>query len=312
MSQLSRRRFLLGSLAVPLGAVIAACGDETATLQLSVSDDAAPAPAAPPATPEPFVISGEQELSMMAGTAYETPLYVFGSGIAGPITLVLGGVHGNEPGGWTAAERVVDEVRPASGALLVIPRANKLAIQQFVRTTDDLADLNRAYPGKPDGLPMERMAAEIVARMNQFHVSHVIDMHESWAFYKDRPQNGTAYLGQTVATYPTPPAVSLGQSVVDAQNQRIRAPFEEFFFRQSVSGNSQANPPSLLPAVTRMPSNGQNGQQGGSRSSLGLPLYVPGTMAFLVEMGQQQPLERRVQLHVELLLEFMRQLGSLT
>jgi predicted deacylase len=41
--------------------------------------------------------------------------------------MVLGGVHGNEPGGWFAAETVADWV-PASGELLVLPRANITAI----------------------------------------------------------------------------------------------------------------------------------------------------------------------------------------
>ena len=44
----------------------------------------------------------------MAGTPYETPLYIFGSGQPGEIITVLGGVHGNEPGGWLAAERIVE------------------------------------------------------------------------------------------------------------------------------------------------------------------------------------------------------------
>ena len=76
------------------------------------------------------------------------------------------------------------------------PRANQLATESFVRTTDDLGDLNRLYPGDPQGLPMARMAFAIVETMRKLRVTTLMDMHESWAFYKGRPQNGTIFLGR--------------------------------------------------------------------------------------------------------------------
>jgi hypothetical protein len=242
----------------------------------------------------------------MGGTPHEAQLYVYGTGVHGPIVAVLGGVHGNEPGGWLGAERAVERVRPATGALLVVPRANRVAIPLFARTTPELGDLNRAYPGNADGLPMERMALEIVEMLRAYHVSHLVDMHESWAFYRDRPQNGTAFLGQTVATNPSEPGISLAQSVVETVNQRVQARHEEFFFREFPRGRLP-EPNSPLPFDTS--GNPQAAVSGGSRSSLGLPNHVPGLVSFLVEMGQQQPLERRVALHVEVLEQLMRQVG---
>jgi hypothetical protein len=49
---------------------------------------------------------------------------------------------------------------------------------------------------------------------------------------------------------------------------------------------------------------------GGARSSLGLPSYVKGLGAILVEMGQQQALERRVQLHVDIATELLNRLDA--
>jgi hypothetical protein len=46
-----------------------------------------------------------------------------------------------------------------------------------------------------------------------------------------------------------------------------------------------------------------------SRSSLGLSTHIPGLVALLVEMGQQQAIERRVALHVDIVTEAMRQAG---
>ena len=87
----------------------------------------------------------------MEGTPQATDIYIFGSGQPGNVLMVLGGVHGNEPGGWFGAERLMKTLRPNTGAFLVVPYANKLATQSFVRTTDELGDLNRLYPGDPNG-----------------------------------------------------------------------------------------------------------------------------------------------------------------
>jgi hypothetical protein len=248
----------------------------------------------------------------MAGTPQETPLYVFGSGQPGPVLAVLGGVHGNEPGGWLAADELLETFRPATGAFLVIARANRLATQQFVRTTDDLGDLNRLYPGDPNGLPMARMAYEIVQTLREFHVSVTIDMHESWAFYKDRTasQTGTAFLGQTVSSS-TPQGLTLGRDVIDVVNQRIQAPWEEMILREFPPPGFvfPASPPSGTPEPTIAPSSTNAPVGGRSRSSLALSTHVPGSVALLVEMGQQQALARRVALHVDIVEEVARRVG---
>jgi hypothetical protein len=197
-ASLSRRRLLRFAAASPFAAVFAACGGSNhgspSTAGSADTDTGilvSPVTRAdPPATPTPeppFVIpAGEQKLALMAGTPYETPMYVYGSGQPGKILMTLGGVHGNEPGGWQAAERLQATFRPARGAFIVVPRANKVPIQYFERTLPELGDLNRLYPGDPNGLPMARMAAQIVDALREFHVDALLDMHESWAFYKDQ------------------------------------------------------------------------------------------------------------------------------
>jgi hypothetical protein len=299
MAALSRRKLLMGLAALP-GVVGFACSssDDEPSVTEKLAGAEQPGEPAPTATPEPpfIVATGETQRMMMAGTPYETPLHVFGSGVQGSIIMVLGGVHGNEPGGWLAAERVVDTIRPTSGALLVMPRANKVAVNLFERTTDELSDLNRAYPGDPNGKPMQVMASQIIGVLREFHVNALIDMHESWAFYNNRTQNGTAFLGQTVSTYPEEPGVTLAKTVVENVNSRIQAPIEEFFYRDRTFGG--ANGQTLTTPI--------NPAQGVSSSSLGIPRWVPGLSAILVEMGQQQPLERRIALHVDILKEAMR------
>jgi hypothetical protein len=215
--------------------------------------------------------------------------------------MVLGGVHGNEPGGWLAAERLQANFRPTQGAFLVIPRANKIAVNAFDRTGGQ-GDLNRSYPGAPDSAtPMARMAAQIIETLREFHVDALLDMHESWAFYKDRAQNGTAFLGQTVASPPVEPGLTLVREIVQAVNRTIRSPQEELFDRQFPGPQQDGrNLPSSTPTPGPPPS---------GTSSLNLNREVPGLIPILVEMGQQQVLERRVQLHVDIFTELAHRLG---
>jgi Succinylglutamate desuccinylase / Aspartoacylase family len=321
-ARFSRRRLIQFGGLLPLGALLAACSgndeakDAPAAAVVSTSTPV-PEPTAT-ATPEPpfIVAEGEQHHLLMEGTPEETPIHIFGSGREGPIMAILGGVHGNEPGGWLAAEQICDTLRPADGALIVVPRANTLAVQQFVRTTDDLGDLNRLYPGDDSGLPMARMASEIVATLRQCHVSLLIDMHESWAFFRDRTdtQTGTAFLGQTISSRGQI-GESLAKVLVETMNTRLQAPYEEFYFRQWPPRGFSLSTPSADSMGTPTPEPGTSGPNavfGGSRSSLGLANYIPGLSAILVEMGQQQPLERRIAMHVDIVQEAMRQVGIQT
>ena len=182
--------------------------------------------------------------------------------------MVLGGVHGNEPGGWLAAERLQTAFRPAQGAFLIIPRANKQATFAFDRT-GGIGDLNRLYPGdSQSSQPMARMAAQIVDVLREFHVDVLLDMHESWAFYKDRQQNGTAFLGQTVATAPVQPGISLIHDIVAAVNSRMQSSQEELFDRQFPGPQQDGR---NLPSSTPTPGPPPTGT-----SSLNLNRNVPG------------------------------------
>jgi hypothetical protein len=310
MPRLTRRKLLSLLSLTPL-AIIACAGDRLATGGQEATPEgasaspttAAEAPSPPAPTPEPPLVlpAGEGRLLLMAGTVYETPLYVFGSGRPGKTALVLGGVHGNEPGGWLAADRVVQQLRPENGALLVVPRANRVAINLLERTTEALADLNRSYPGFDDGRPMERMATEIVNAIREFRVDLVHDMHESWAFYKDRTTNGTAFLGETVATNGEQGA-TLVKTVIERVNAAVLYEHEKFWFRD-FGQPQQSQAGADLPRQADIPPPGRG------TSSLGLNRFFPGLITVLVEMGQQQALERRIALHIQVLTEVLRETG---
>jgi hypothetical protein len=173
---ISRRDLLRLAALGGAAAAFLACSND-AISPLAVVEDGSnagdppsmPAAAATP-TPRPVPPAGVTERALLPGTEWETPLIATHSGNAGPSVMFLGGVHGNEPGGWLAAD-VVATWAPAVGSILVVPRANIVADRAFVRTTPELGDLNRLYPGSHDDeLPMARMAATIIDVAREFVV----------------------------------------------------------------------------------------------------------------------------------------------
>ena len=323
MEPLSRRQALRLLAGGALGAVLAACGT-------SAKPARAPAPSSeraldaervvlprvavpPPApTPRPVPPRGRSERMLLPGTQWATPLVTTHSGVEGARVMVLGGVHGNEPGGWLAAEEIA-RWEVVAGSLLVVPRANALATHAFERTLPGLGDLNRLYPGRADSLlPMSKMAAAIVAVAREFEVDLLLDLHESWGFYAEHEGRGTAFLGQTVMKGSGPLEFAEVRAIVAAVNEQITAREQlvvrdrfRFFRRRGTV--SVPTDPALVDLVELSAASAWRGS-----SSLSLGSHVDGLTPVLIEMGQQaQPEERRATLHELLVRTTLERLGML-
>ena len=92
------------------------------------------------------------------GTQWETAFYQRDSGVDGPVVLVTGGIHGNEPAGARAA----DQIRHwplKKGRLIVVPKANIPGLKAETRYMPGesklLHNLNRNFP-MTDGEPGAR------------------------------------------------------------------------------------------------------------------------------------------------------------
>lgn len=117
----------------------------------------------------------------------------------GPALLVTGGVHGGEYCGIQAALDFANQVNPAAlaGHLTVVPLANPPAFyakEQYV-VPEDGKNLNRAFPGNPDGTLAERMAYALmrVATAHEYWVDlHSGDLHEALLPFVIYSPNGPA------------------------------------------------------------------------------------------------------------------------
>lgn len=88
------------------------------------------------------------------------PLAVIRNG-PGPTLLLMAGNHGDEYEGPIALTRLVRDLRPEhiSGRVIVLTAANLPAVMAGTRTSPlDAGNLNRAFPGDPDGGPTSRIA----------------------------------------------------------------------------------------------------------------------------------------------------------
>ncbi len=129
-----------------------------------------------------------------AGTDYETPVYIIKTDYKEPTIMIVAGTHGNEKAGIKAAEYLKDNLHIEKGTLIIIPKANIFACEENVRYFPPEINLNRVYPGNPQGNSVEKLAYEIFSLMKRYDISLLVDLHESIEFYRQNPKN----YGQTV------------------------------------------------------------------------------------------------------------------
>lgn len=113
------------------------------------------------------------------------PVIVLHGAADGPTLLVDGCVHGDELEGMLAVQRICREVDPAAlrGTLIGVPALNYDAVEAMRRHTPRpllgdarTLDLNRAFPGRPDGTGTERIAhaytEQVLSRADYFVTFH--------------------------------------------------------------------------------------------------------------------------------------------
>lgn len=145
--------------------------------------------------------------SLLPGTKYETPVHVLETGRPGPTAVVVGGMHGDEPEGYTTAERIA-QLRVTGGKLVVIPRANRPAIEIGARYTED-GDLNRQFP--TGRAPTTALARAIWDEVSSHDPDVVVDLHSARGIYKY-----DSSVGQAI--FPTVPGASEAAAACDLVN----------------------------------------------------------------------------------------------
>ena len=144
---------------------------------------------------------------MLAGTRDETEVHRFVTNREGPRIVIVGGTHGDEKAGWSAALRLVsildsEEKRrdDMCGEILIIPQVNinaDKAGKRYLSTVDGVAysDLNRSFPnGRESGAAAAtiKISDAVIEIIETFEPDYVVDLHESRKSWED------GYLGNSV------------------------------------------------------------------------------------------------------------------
>ncbi len=95
-----------------------------------------------------------------AGVRLETPVIVAHGAQEGPTLCVIAGIHGDEVNGVEVVRRLVlgIDVEQLAGAVIAVPIANPSAFLRGSRYLLDRRDLNRYFPGRPEGSSASRIA----------------------------------------------------------------------------------------------------------------------------------------------------------
>ncbi len=192
----------------------------------------------------PEIASNRTEKVIMEGTAWETDFYVIESPVAGPTVMVIGGIHGDEPAGYLAADSIATWAIDR-GRLLVLPRANVPSIAVQERNAPGGPDLNRVFPGSYDQSDKTYMlAAEIFKIMSDYEPMWVIDLHE--AEYCERKFRGA--LGQTFI-YPYEGSnLDIIKELIIAVNRTIYSEKYEFLLLRGSARGSAIDAAQLIGA----------------------------------------------------------------
>lgn len=112
------------------------------------------------------------------GTNHELEVYKIYGRQDGPTMLIIGGIQGDEPGGFLSADSYAD-IKLEKGNLIVIPRTNFYSIMLFNREVKGV-DMNRLFDKTPDD-----WQGDIVNKIKEYMKESDIflNLHDGWGFH---------------------------------------------------------------------------------------------------------------------------------
>ncbi|MCH2180418.1 MAG: succinylglutamate desuccinylase/aspartoacylase family protein [Mariniblastus sp.] len=154
------------------------------------------------------------------GKPWETEWYQYDSGVDGPVVMIFGGVHGNEPAGSRAAMQIKNWT-VEKGKLIVVPRANKLGLQANTRWIPEfrndrkLKDLNRNFPRQSDPTTKTELATALWEFIKERQPDWFFDLHEGYDFHRVNPKS----VGSSVIAFPE--QAELANQLASVANRHI-------------------------------------------------------------------------------------------
>lgn len=152
--------------------------------------------------------------------------------VHGPTLLIIGGIQGDEPGGFNAASLLVTHYEIERGRLWVVPNLNFESI--IKRSRGVHGDMNRKFPVVSPKDPDYKNVERIKDIITKTEVDYVFNLHDGSGFYTPHrvdSQRNPRRWGQSIIIdqesmdrSPYAPLGGLARRVGDIVNSRLVAP----------------------------------------------------------------------------------------
>lgn len=150
---------------------------------------------------EPFSLLGEQvapgtlrrltwyAAETFSGLSEAAPVLVAHGAQPGPVLCVTAAVHGDELNGIEIVRDLLHGIDPANlyGTVIGVPIVNVPGFRQSSRYLPDRRDLNRYFPGNPDGSSAARIAHSFFTKIIR-HCNWLVDLHTASFHRANLPQ----------------------------------------------------------------------------------------------------------------------------
>jgi hypothetical protein len=113
------------------------------------------------------------------GTDYELHIFDIKGREKGPTVLIIGGIQGDEPGGYLSADSYAD-IALKKGRLILVPRANLPSIILNCREIN--ADMNRKFRTRSQRIYEEKVVAILKKLIQKSDV--LLNLHDGSGFYR--------------------------------------------------------------------------------------------------------------------------------
>lgn len=236
------------------------------------------------------------------GTDYELHVYRVIGKEPGKTLLLIGGIQGDEPGGFLSADHYID-ITLEKGNLIVVPRANLQSIVLNRRKIN--ADMNRKFADDTHATYETEVVAVLKELMAESDM--LLNLHDGSGFFSEtyvsEERNPRRY-GQSIIsdagkyvskkTGQELDLAAMAQDVCEKINPKIKESGHHFHFNNHRTANADS----------------VNKEQ--RKSATFYALTVLGIPAFGVETSKSLPLELKVRHHNLAINAFMEQLEIVT
>ncbi len=115
---------------------------------------------------------------LFEGVPVSTPVLVVNGTRPGPTLCLTAAIHGDELNGIEMVRRVLHDIDPQklSGAMIGVPIVNVQSFRRGSRYLPDRRDLNRYFPGNPNGSAAARIAYALFTDIIS-HCDALVDLH---------------------------------------------------------------------------------------------------------------------------------------